>query len=356
VGGATYLGEDVEKLKAEAEKYRSMKVKHAAAQKLFEAASLLHERKEEAEALKVILEAIGLAEEVKSQAMDEFFESAAEKLDDMKQPKLAAENYTKAAERHSVRGDRKGAIALFLKGADAFKRASLPGSAADCFRSTSKQYESLGEPILAAQNVEKEADQRLQLRDTADAIRDLNDAREFYSSVGQYDQSARILKQIADLLDQGDDRRRSDQYYLLSAEDLQKAAEESAKLSNNEKAIGFLLEAASIYRKGSDMRKAGDCYVLTADLYVKTKKTDEASQNYRKAVFERLLEEDLAAARVLVDSVRDETVRAAPSFKQAQGLVEIFEKGDETSMNNALREITDFSWVRLSLAFGRFMK
>ena len=350
------MGEDVEKLKAEAEKYRSMKVKHAAAQKLFEAASLLHEKKEEAEALKVILEAIGLAREVKSQAMDEFFEEAAAKLDDMKQPKLAAENYTEAAERHSVRGDHKGAIALYLRAADAYTRSSLPASAADCFRSTSEQYESLSEPILAAQNVEKEAEQRLQLKDTDEAIRDLNDAREFYSGAGQYDQSARILKHVADLLSQKDEKRRSEQYYLLTAEDLQRAADENMKLDNNDKAIGFLLEAASIYGKGGDLRKAADCHTLIAESYMKNKKIDEASQNYRKAVIEHLLEEDLVAARALVDNVKDETVRTASSFKQAQGLVDIFEKGDEPRMNNALKEVNDFSWVRLSLAFGRFMK
>jgi hypothetical protein len=36
--------------------------------------------------------------------------------------------------------------------------------------------------------------------------------------------------------------------------------------------------------------------------------------------------------------------------------VEIFEKGDETGMNSVLKEISDFSWVRLSLAFGRSIK
>jgi tetratricopeptide (TPR) repeat protein len=355
-GGESDLGEDVGRLKAEAEKYRSMKVKHAAAQKLFEAASLLHEKKEEAEALKTILEAIKLAEEVRGQAMDDFFEEAAEKLDDMKQPKLAAENYVKAAERHSFRSDHKGAIPLFLKGADAYLRASLPANAADCFRSVGEQYDSLSEPILAAQNIEKEAEQRLQLSDTHEAIRDLNDAKEFYSKVGQYDQSARILKRIADLLAQKDDMRRSEQYYLLSAEDLQRAADESKKLDNSDRAISFLLEAASIYQKGSDLRRAADCHLHSAELYVKIDNTNEASQNYRKAVIEYLLEEDLTTAKALVDHVKEEKVRATPAFKQAQGLVDIFENGDEARMNNALKEISDFSCVRLSLAFGRFMK
>ena len=350
------MGEDVEKLKAEAEKYRSMKVKHAAAQKLFEAASLLHEKKEEAEALKVILEAIRVAEEVKGQAMDDFFEEAAVKLDDMKQPKLAAENFIEAAERHSARSDHKGAITLFLKGAGAYVKASLPSSAADCFRSAAEQYESLSEPILAAQNVEEEAEQRLQLKDVEGAIRDLNDAKEFYSNAGQYDQSARILKRIADLLAQKDDKRRSEQYYLLTAEDLQKAADEGKKLSNNDKALGFLVEAASIYQKGNDLRKAANCHLQIAELYTKKENANEASENYRKAVIEHLLEEDLTAARVLVGTVKDEKIRATPTFKQATGLVEIFEQGDEERMNNALKEISDFSWVRLSLAFGRFMK
>lgn len=350
------MGEDVEKLKAEAEKYRSMKVKHAAAQKLFEAATLLHERNEEAEALKLLLEAIRLAEEVRGQAMDDFFEEVAAKLDDMKQPKLAAENYTRAAERHSVRADHKGAIALFFKGADAYVRASLPSNAADCFRSVGEQYESLSEPILAAQNIEKEAEQRLQLKDTDGAIRDLSDAKEFYFKVGQYDQSARILKRIADLLGQKDDKRRSEQYYLLSAEDLRRAADESEKLDKSDKAIGFLLEAASIYQKGNDLRKAADCHLRLAESYMKIEDANEASQNYRKAVIEHLLEEDPATARVLVDNLKDDKVRAAPAFKQVQALVDIFEKGDEAKMNNALKEISDFSWVRLSLAFGRFMK
>jgi tetratricopeptide (TPR) repeat protein len=350
------LGEDVGRLRAEAEKYRSMKVKHAAAQKLFEAASLLHEKKEEAEALKVILEAIRLAEEVRGQAMDDFFEEVAKKLDDMKQPKLAAENYVKAAERHSVRSDHKGAIPLFLKGADAYVRSSLPANAADCFRSVGEQYDSLSEPMLAAQNIEKEAEQRLQLRDTDDAIKDLNDAKEFYSRVGQYDQSARILKRIADLSAQKDDTRRSEQYYLLAAEDLQRAADESKKLDNRDKSISFLLEAASIYEKGRDLRRAADCHLQTAELYIKTDNTNEASQNYRKAIIEHLLEEDLTTAKVLVDTAKDEKVRATPAFKQAQGLVDIFQTGDEARMNNALKEIGDFSWVRLSLAFGRFMK
>lgn len=350
------MGEDVEKLKAEAEKYRSMKVKHAAAQKLFEAASLLHGKNEEAEALKLLLEAIRLAEEVKGQTMDDFFEEVAVKLDDMKQPKLAAENYTRAAERHDDKADHKGAIALFLKAAEAYKRASLPASAADCFRSVGEEYESLSEPILAAQNIEKEAEQRVQLKDIDGTIRDLNDAKEFYSEVGQFDQSAKILKRIADLLAQKDDKRRSEQYYLLAAGDLQRAAEESEKLGNSDKAIGFLLEAASIYQKGGDLRKTADCHLRAAESYMKVENMNEASQNYRKAVIEHLLEEGPITARVLVDSVKDEKVRSTPAFRQSQSLVEIFEKGDETGMNSALKEISDFSWVRLSLAFGRFMK
>jgi tetratricopeptide (TPR) repeat protein len=350
------LGEDVEKLKAEAEKYRSMKVKHAAAHKLFEAASLLHEKNEEAEALKLLLEAIRLAEEVRGEAMDDFFEEVAVRLDDMKQPKLAAENYAKTAKRHSDKTDHKGAIALFLKAAEAYKRASLPASAADCFRSVGVEYESLSEPVLAAQNIEKEAEQRLQLKDTDGAIKDLNDANEFYSTVGQFDQSARILKRIADLQTQKEDKRRSEQYYLLAAEQLQRATDESEKLGNSDKAIAFLLDATSIYEKGGELVKAANCHLRVAESYAKIENASEASQNYRKAVIYHLLEEDPGTARVLVDLVKDEKVRSTPAFRQSLSLVEIFEKGDEGKMNNALKEISDFSWVRLSIAFGRFMK
>jgi tetratricopeptide (TPR) repeat protein len=350
------LGEDVEKLKAEAEKYRSMKVKHAAAQKLFEASSLLHKRSEEAEALKLLLEAIKLAEEVRSQAMEDFFEEAAAKLDDMKQPKLAAENYVKTAGLHRDRADHKGAIALFLKGAEAYKKAGLPGNAADCFRSVGEEYESLSEPILAAQHIEKEADIRLQLKDTLRTIKDLDYARELYSRIGRFDESARCLKRIGDLYIQTEDKRRADGYYLLAAEDLQRASEESIKLGDKNKVNVFLLEAASIYQKGGELKKAADCHLRVAESYVKSEDVGEASQNYRKTIIEHLLEEDPGTARTIIDGIKDEKVRTTPAFKQSLNLVEIFENGDESRMNGALKEINDFSWVRLSLAFGRFMK
>jgi tetratricopeptide (TPR) repeat protein len=350
------LGEDVEKLKAEAEKYRSMKVKHAAAQKLFEAASLLHEKNEEAEALKLLLEAIMLAEEVKSQAMEDFFEEAAAKLDDMKQPKLAAENYIKTARIHVNRKDHKGAIALFLKAEEAYKKANLPANAAGCFRSVSEEYEDLGEPVLAAQHIEKEADIRLQLKDTNGTIEDLNDARGLYAKIGRFDESARCLKRIGDLFAQTEDRKQAEEYYFLAAEDLQRAADESNKVGDSSPAIGFLLSAASIYQKAGKFKEAAGCHLRLAESYVKSEDAGEASQNYRKAVMEHLLEEDPRTARTIIDGVRDEKVRTTPAFKQSQSMIEIFEKGDEARMNSALKEINDFSWVRLSLAFGRFMK
>jgi tetratricopeptide (TPR) repeat protein len=350
------LDEEIQKLIDEAEKYRSMKVKQAAGEKLFEASARLAEKGEHADAVKLLTQAVKLYEEERSGKTDEFFERAATKFDEIKEFNLAGENYVKAARRHSDKADHRGAIPLYLKAAEAYKKSNLLRNVAENYRLAAIEYEVLGEPIIAAQHIEREADARLELKDVHGTVRALNDARDLYLRVGKFNESAKCFKKAAEAFAQSGNKREADEYYLMAADDLQKAAEESIKAKDHNRSPGFLLEAASIYQKGGETEKTAVCHLRAAEEYLKGENTNEAAENYRKATIEYLLTEELETAKNVVSGARDEKVRSSAAFKQSLKLVEVFEKGDEEGMNLALREIGDFSWVRLCLAFGKFMK
>jgi tetratricopeptide (TPR) repeat protein len=350
------LVDEIEKLKAEAEGYRSKKVKHAAAEKLFEASTRLKDKGEEAEAIKLLLEAIKLYEEERTERVVEFLEKAAPVLDGLSQPKLAADIYLKAAKQHAGRTDHRGAIAIYLKAADAYKRANLFRDAAGSLREVAEEYEALSEPLLAAEHIEKEADARLQIKDVSGAAVALHDARDLYIEAGRFDESARCSKQVAELLVRAGNNREGERNYLQAADDLQRAADESTKTGDRSRATRFLLEAAAIYEKAKQPVEASKCHMRVAEEDLKSENINGASENFRKAAIERLLAGELEAARGIVDSIRNEEVRKTAYLKQSLALVEIFEKGDEERLNTALKEINDFSWVRLCLAFGKLLR
>ena len=134
---------------------------------------------------------------------------------------------------------------------------------------------------------------------------------------------------------------------------MQRAAKENITSGEHDKAIKSLLEAASIYQKGEDFRQAASCHLQVAEQHLRNENTEEASQNYRRAVFERILGGELRIARSLIESIKNDKVKNTASFRQALNMVEVFEKGDEEALNKLLKDINDFSWVRISLAFGR---
>jgi len=347
------LSDDVQKLKDEAEKYASMKAKQAAAEKLFEAASILGERNEQVEAVRLLVQAVRFYEEEKKEKDADFFEKAAAKFDELKEPKLAGETYLKAARLYTNKGDRRAAIPVYLKATEAYVRANMARNGADSLRSVAEEYVKLGERIPAAQHYEKSAEIRLQLKDVDGTLRDLNSATAMYREVGRFDESARCLRQIAEALAQAGNRRNAEVYYTAAADDLEKAAKESTEPRERDEVTRYLEEAASIYQKGGDFRKAASCHTQVADEYLKSEKMEEAAQNYREAAIERLLAGELETARSIVDGPKSEKVRNATSFRQALRLVEIFEKGDEEALNGLLKDINDFSLVRLCLAFER---
>nr|MDO8132590.1 hypothetical protein [Candidatus Njordarchaeum guaymaensis] len=349
------MSDDIQKLKDEAEKYLSMKVKHAAAEKFFEAASMLGERGDQAEATKLLLQGVKLYEEEKKEKSADFFEKAAAKFDELKEPKLAGETYLRAAKLHTSKGDHRAAIPVYLKVTESYLKANMVRNGADGLRSAAEEYGKLGESILMAQHFEKSAETRLQVKDVDGTLQDFNNATTIYQKVGRFDESARCLKQAAEILAQSSNRKDAEKYYVAAADDLQKAAKESTKSGERDKAVKSLLEAASIYQKGGDFREAASCHMQAADEYLKNENAEEAAQNYRRAVIERLLAGELKFAKSAVDGIKDEKVRNASSFKQTVSLVEAFEKVDEEGLNKLLKEINDFSWVRLCLAFGRVL-
>nr|MDO8100139.1 hypothetical protein [Candidatus Njordarchaeota archaeon] len=347
------MSDDVQRLRDEADKYLSMKVKHAAAEKLFEAASMLSERGEQAEATKLLLQAVKLYEEEKKEKSADFFEKAAARFDELKEPKLSGDTYLKAARLYTGKGDHRAAIPVYLKAAESYLKANMERNGADGLRSAAEEYLELGEQVLAAQHFEKSAETRLQLKDMDGTLQDLNSAGSIYRRIGRFDESARCLKQVAEVLAHSGNRRDADEYYVAAADDLKKAAKESIKSTERDKAIKSLLEAASIYQKGRDFREAASCHMQIADEYLKNENAEEAAQNYRRAVIEHIIAGEHRIARSLVDGLKNEKVRNTASFRQALSLVEILEKGDENAFNELLKGINDFSWVQLCLAFGR---
>jgi tetratricopeptide (TPR) repeat protein len=345
--------DDIQKLKDEADRYLSMKVKQAAAEKLFEAASMLGDRDEPGEAIKLLVQAVKLYEEDKKEKTPDFFEKSAVIFDKLKDPKLAAEAYLKATRLYVNTGDRRAAIPVYLKAAEEFIKANMIGKGADSLRSASEEYAKLGEQILAAEHFEKSAETRLQIKDLDGILQDLNAATAIYQRVGRFDDSAKCLKRAAEVLVQSSNRKDAEAYYVAAAGDLQKAAKESGKSGEREKITDSLLEAASIYQKGGAFREAASCHTQVADEYLKNEKTEEAAQNYRRAAIERMLAGELGIVRSIVDGVRNEKVRNAASFRQALSLLEAFEKSDEQALNGLLKEINDYSLVRLCLAFAR---
>jgi hypothetical protein len=161
---------------------------------------------------------------------------------------------------------------------------------------------------------------------------------------------------LGELLVGAGNNREGQRNYLQAAENLQRAADESAKAGDSSRATRFLLEAAAIYEKARQPAEASKCHMRAAEEDLKSENINGASENFRKATIEELLAGELEAARGIVDSIKNEEARKTAYFKQSLALVEIFEKGDEERLNNALREINDFSWVRLSIAFGKARK
>jgi tetratricopeptide (TPR) repeat protein len=350
------LDEEIERLKAEAEKYRSMKVKSGAAEKLYEASIRLKDKGEDSEAISLLVEAIKLYEEERTGKIEEFLEKVAPVLDSLGQLKLAAETYIKAAKQHVRRADHRGAIPIYVKAADAYKRGSLLADSAQTLRSVAQEYESLSEPLLAAEQIGKEAEVRLQIKDVSGAAAALHSARELYIEAGRFDEAAKCSRQAGELLVQGGDIRDGERNYLQAAEDLQLAADENVRTGDRGRASGFLLEAAAIYEKAKRPAEAAKCHLEAAEGDLKNEKIDAASTNFRKAAIEQLLAGNLVEARGIVDGIKKDEVRRTTAYKQSIALIEAFEKQDEEKLNSILKEVSDFSWVRLSIAFGRLVR
>lgn len=350
------MSDDIEKLKAEAEKYRSMKVKHAAAEKLYEASTRLKDKGEDAEAIALLVQAVKLYEEERTEKLEEFLEKVAPVFDALDQLKLAAETYLKAADQHVGRADHRGAIPVYMKAADAYKRGNLLRDCAQTYRMVAEQYEALSEPLLAAGQLEKEAEARLQIKDFTGAAAALHEARDLYREMGRFDEAARCSRQVAELFIQAGSDRDGERNYLQTADDLQLAANEIAKTGDGGRATRFLVEAATIYEKAKRPAEASKCHLQAAEEDLRSNNINAASENYRKAVIEQLLAGDLEAAGNMVGTIKNEEVRKTTAFKQAAALVQIFEKRDEERLNTILKEVNDFSWVRLSLAFGKLVR
>ena len=347
------MSEEIEKLKDEAEKYRSMKVKSAAAEKLFEASTRLKDKGEDAEAIDLMMQAIKLYEEERTGKIEEFLEKAAPVLDALGQLKLAAETYFKAAKQHVRRADHRGAIPVYMKAADAYKRGNLFRDVAQTLRNIADEYESLSEPLLAAGQIEKETEARLQIKDLSGAVAALHSAMDLYHEAGHFNESSRCSRQAAELLVQAGNNREGERNYLLAADDLQLAADERTKAGDHSRASVFLLEAATIYEKAKRSAEASRCHVGAAEEDLRSGNMNAASDNFRRAVIEQLLAGDLRKAREIIVSIKNEDVKKTTAFKQSLALIEIFEKRDEEGLNAILKEINDFSWVQLSLAFGK---
>ncbi|WXG43511.1 MAG: hypothetical protein WED04_05640 [Promethearchaeati archaeon SRVP18_Atabeyarchaeia-1] len=350
------MADEIERLKAEAERYRSMKVKSAAAEKLFEASTRLRDKGEDAEAIRLLTQAIKLYEDEGSESVEGFLEKAAPVLDSLSQPKLAAETYLEAAKQHLHRKDHRGAIPVYLKAADAYRRANVFQEVAESLRAVAEEYRTLSEPLLAAEHVEKEASARLQINDARGASSALRDARDLYVGAGHFDEAARCLMKAAEVLVQAGNNREGDRILLQAAEDLQSAADESTRTGDHNQADHLLSEAAAIYEKAKQPAEASRCHARAAEEEVKKGDMSGAAEDFRKAAIDRLLAGDLEGARGIIDSVKNDEVRKTTAFKQSSTLLEIFEKGDEGRLNAMLKEINDFSWVRLCLAFGKLAR
>jgi tetratricopeptide (TPR) repeat protein len=350
------LSDEIEKLKAEGDKYRSMKVKSAAAEKYYEASTRLKEKGEDAEAIRLLLQAIKLYEEERGARLEEFLEKTAPVLDSLEQPKMAGETYLKSGRQHVQRADHRGAIPLYLKASEAFKRSNLFRDAAESLRAAAEEYVALSELPLAAEHIEKEADARLQINDTIGATRALRDARDLYWKAGRFGESARCLKRAADMQIASGNLREGERNYLQAADDLRKAANESIKEGDHDQATRSLLEASLIYLKAKQPAEASKCHALAAEEELKKEDINAASENFRKATIELLLAGEPEAARNIINNIKNEEVRKTPSLRQSVALVEIFEKGDEEGLNSILREINDFSLVQLCLAFGKLVR